>query len=56
LSGTNVAAHIWRDDDWSGKYQPITKEARGVVLADRIEAYQSASVWENQPIQEGLLF
>lgn len=42
---TNVARNIGIDSAWRGTYQPATKAARGVVLADRIEAEQSAAEW-----------
>jgi hypothetical protein len=37
-----------------GRYQPPTKAARGIVLADRIEALQSASIWNAYAVQEDL--
>jgi hypothetical protein len=51
---TNVARCMGLDNRWNGTYRPATNAARGVVLADRIEAYQSAPVWKGQGIQEGL--
>jgi hypothetical protein len=53
---TNVARNIGLDGRWGGTYQPIGKAARGVVLADRIESQQSASVWREQSIQDRLIF
>lgn len=42
---TNVARNIGLDCRWRGSYQPPSKAARGIVLADRIEAQQSAAIW-----------
>lgn len=42
---TNVARSIGLDNRWNGSYQPPSKAVRGIVLAERIESQQSASVW-----------
>ncbi len=42
---TNVARNIGLDGRWKGSYQPATKTGRGIVLADRIEAFNSPSLW-----------
>jgi hypothetical protein len=42
---TNVARNVGLDNRWKGSYQPATKTGRGVVLADRIEAFNSPSRW-----------
>jgi hypothetical protein len=42
---TNVARNVGMDTRWRGTYAPTSKAARGVVLADRIEAHQSAPAW-----------
>lgn len=42
---TNVARNIGIDKAWKGTYTPPTKAARGVIIASRIEAAQSAEVW-----------
>jgi len=42
---TNIARNIGIDSRWKGTYLPPTKAARGVILANRIEAYQSAPIW-----------
>lgn len=44
---TNVARNVGLDGRWPGTYAPAGKAARGIVLADRIEAYQSCSVWDH---------
>ena len=51
---TNVARNIGLDGRWRGNYQPASKAARGIVLADRIEASQSAALWADCAIQETL--
>jgi len=40
---TNVARNIGIDVRWSGPYVPKSKEARAMVLIDRIEAHASAA-------------
>lgn len=51
---TAVARNIGLDVKWNkGQYQPLTKTARALVLADRIEHYNSAARWvarEDQPV------
>lgn len=51
---TNVARNVGLDTRWKGTYAPKNKATRGLVLANRIEAYQSAAVWTPHMIQEGL--
>jgi hypothetical protein len=46
---TNVARNIGIDSAWRGTYSPMGKAARGVVLADRIEATQSPAVYAPTP-------
>jgi hypothetical protein len=40
---------------WRGTYQPATKEWRAMVMADRIEAHNSASAWDSAMVQMNLL-
>ena len=49
VDSTNVARNIGIDSRWKGTYLPPSKAARGLVLAQRIEAFQSAERW----IREG---
>jgi hypothetical protein len=42
---TNVARNVGLDGRWDGTYAPAGKAARGIVLAGRIEAHQSAAKW-----------
>lgn len=48
---TNVARNIGIDSRWRGTYSPATKEAKAMVLIDRIEAFQSAKRWDHMPQQ-----
>lgn len=41
---TNVARNIGMDGAWKGGYQPRTKEARALVLVERIESSETPSV------------
>ena len=42
---TNTARYVGMDGAWRGPYPPAGKAARGIVLAGRIEASQSAPRW-----------
>lgn len=42
---TNIARNIGIESAWRGTYQP-TKEVRGVVMRERIEAHQSQTFWD----------
>lgn len=53
---TNVARNIKYDKRWTGPYQPANLAGRGVVLADRIEAFNSAPIWKPLETQHGFLF
>lgn len=39
---TNVARNVGIDQAWKGTYQPSRRETRGRILAERIEAHNSA--------------
>jgi hypothetical protein len=49
---TNVARNIGIDKRWKGSYSPQSKATRAVIIAERIEARQSAAEWLGGPIQE----
>lgn len=49
---TNVARNVGLDTRWPGTYAPAGKAARGIVLAGRIEAFQSAPIWTPSVKQE----
>ncbi len=51
---TNVARNVGMDRAWKGPYEPATKAGRGVVIAERIEAFQSAARWVSIETQQGL--
>lgn len=42
---TNVARNAGNSSRWSGSYAPPSKAARGVIIAERIEAQQSPARW-----------
>lgn len=42
---TNVAQNVGIDKKWKGPYEPMSKEGRALVMADRIEHHASASRW-----------
>lgn len=48
---TNVARNIGIDKSWTGTYTPANKAGRGVVIADRVEAFQSPRCWEKLETQ-----
>lgn len=43
---TNIARNVGLDMKWRGPYTPATKEARGVVMRERIESRNSCAVWD----------
>lgn len=51
---TNVARNIGIDSKWRGTYLPPNKAVRGIVIAERIEAFQSAPKWEPIGVQKEL--
>lgn len=53
---TNVARNIKYDKRWTGSYQPANLSGRGVLIADKIESFQSAPFWVPLETQEGFLF
>jgi len=42
---TNVARNIGIDKRWTGPYVPPSKDARAIILMDRIESHAVASRW-----------
>jgi len=42
---TNVAQNVGIDSAWKGTYMPRSRETRALVLAERIEATNSAAKW-----------
>ena len=51
---TNVGRNIGMDCVWKGTYTPPTKAWRGIILAERIEQYQSPPRWQHVAVQEEL--
>ena len=52
---TNIGRNIGIDSKWKGTYLPPNKDARALVMRQRIEAFNSANVWDIQPEQQSLL-
>lgn len=44
---TNVSRNIGIDKAWKGTYAPATREARGAVIAERIEHHHGAAAWDD---------
>ena len=42
---TNAAQNVGLDTRWVGPYQPMTKDARAIVMRDRVEAHAAAARW-----------
>lgn len=53
---TNIGRNVGIDSKWKGSYTPPTKEARAMIMKERIENYQSPQFWNRKiaRIQEGL--
>ena len=49
---TNIAKNIGIDSAWKGTYTPPTKEARAMVMRQRIESHQASTFWKKQKIQQ----
>lgn len=45
---TNIGRNIGIDSAWRGTYTPPTKEARALVMRQRIEAHQSLTFWDRK--------
>ena len=52
---TNIARNVGIDSAWKGTYMPPNKDARALVMRQRIEQFNSAKVWESQPVQMELV-
>lgn len=51
---TNVAQNIGIDSAWRGTYTPASKATRAIVIAERVEQYNSTSKWVRKPEQRRL--
>lgn len=49
---TNIARNVGIDSAWRGTYRPTDKAARALVMRGRIEAHQSAALWQNVGAQD----
>jgi len=54
---TNIGRNIGIDSKWRGTYTPPTKEARAMIMRERIESHQAAVFWQRKDnlIQQNLL-
>ncbi len=54
---TNIGRNIGLDSQWKGTYTPPTKEARAMIMRERIESNQSIVFWDRKInlIQESFL-
>ena len=53
---TNIGRNIGIDQAWNGAYtRGITKEARALLMRQRIESYQSPIFWTRKPTQIELM-
>lgn len=53
---TNIGRNVGIDNNWrNGNYPPPTKEARAMVMRQRIESHNSSQKWTKQPIQGTLI-
>jgi len=54
---TNIGRNIGLDSHWKGTYTPPTKEARAMIMRERIESNQSIVFWDRKInlIQESFL-
>ncbi len=48
VDSTNVGQNVNIDKKWKGTYQPLSKQSRAIVLADRCERHASAVRWNAQ--------
>ena len=46
VDSTHVARDIAFDKGWTGTFVPTNKEAKAVVIIDRIESYNGALCWK----------
>ena len=45
---TNIGRNIGLDSQWRGTYVPPTKEARAMIMRERIESHQSLVLWDRK--------
>lgn len=51
---TNIGQNVGIDKNWTGSYQPRTKEGRALNMRERIEFYNSAQFYDFNAIGENL--
>jgi hypothetical protein len=57
VDSTNVARNVGIDQAWTGGYEPATKEAKAMVLRDRIESKNAPARYDFMPTdpEQGVL-
>jgi len=53
---TNVARNVTNSKRWGGTYNPVTARVKALVLADRIEAFQSSEFFEQADHTQKTIF
>jgi hypothetical protein len=48
VDSTNIGRNVGLDSRWTGPYSPASKDARALVIRERIEAYQSPGTWRER--------
>lgn len=51
---TNIAQNVGIDSAWRGTYTPPTKDARAMLMRQRIESVNGATFWQKQETQNKL--
>lgn len=51
VDSTNIGRNVGLDGNWRGPYEPATKEARAMVMRNRIEAHNAPTRWDFMPYQ-----
>lgn len=49
---TNIGRNVGIDRKWAGPYEPPTKEARALLMRQRIEAHNAPWVWDFQQMEQ----
>ena len=52
---TNIGRNIGIDSSWKGTYVAPNKNARAMIIRERIEMFSSANTWQGIPVQESLI-
>ena len=52
---TNIGRNVGIDKAWHGSYSPPTKEARALLLRQRIESFNAPANWGFHQVEQGVL-